>query len=86
MVEQPAHCNVCDRVTTHRRDNAGALHCVPCVLESSFLPSSDVTPDQTPVVPMVEEPTRRRSTGEMIAAVVTVAIVGFLVYAFIRGV
>jgi len=49
-------------------------------------PASD-TP--TPLgIPRVETPAderRRRSPAEILAAVVTVLIVGFLVYAFARG-
>ena len=84
-MEVEAPCAVCGTRTKHRGDSAGSLHCVRCVLEASLPITSDVTPVQTPAVPIAEEPRRRRSTAEIIAAVVTVAIVGFLVYAVIRG-
>ena len=85
MVEVEAPCASCGKLTRHRGDNAGALHCVPCVLSSSVPPPSKVTPENTSVVAMPEGKPRR-STAEIIAAIVTVAILGFLVYAFIRGV
>ena len=87
MVEVEAPCAVCGTRTKHRGDSAGSLHCVRCVLEASLPITSDVTPVQTAAVSLVDEPPRRRrSIAEITAAVVTVAIVGFLVYAFIRGV
>ncbi|HET9987970.1 MAG TPA: hypothetical protein VFQ65_05610 [Kofleriaceae bacterium] len=84
MVEVEAPCSACGTRTKHRGDSAGALRCVRCVLEASLPVTSDVTPMVTPAVPLADEP-KQRSKAEIIAAIVSIAILGFLVYAFIRG-
>ena len=81
-VEAP--CSACGTRTKHRGDSAGALRCVRCVLEASLPNKSDVTPLVSPAVPLVDEPERRSKT-EIIAAIVSIAVLAFLVYAFIRG-
>ena len=84
--EVTTRCSRCDAVTTHRRDAKGILRCVRCVLEDSLPPNDAPTPIATPVVEMpAEEPRRRMRPAEMIAAVITVLVVGFLIYAFAKG-
>lgn len=84
-----APCSRCGTTTTHRPDDAGRLHCVACMIEDSMNPnpaSDTPTPLGIPrVPPAVEDEPKRRSPGEIVAAVATVLIVGFLIYAFVRG-
>ncbi len=80
-----SHCASCGNTTAHRADYSGKLQCVRCTLEKS-LPGYDAgTPAVSqPAVPMAEDEPRKRSKAEIIAAVITVLVVGFLIYAFIR--
>jgi len=81
--EQVALCRRCDTKTTHRRDPAGILRCVRCVIEDS-LPGNDApTPMASPVVEVPEEP-RKIRIAEIAAACVSILVVAFLVFAFAK--
>lgn len=82
--EAVAPCARCGKPTAHRRDLAGALHCVRCVIEDSIPPSYEAEPDEPEVEPTERLTLRLPVTAfERIAVGVIALGVGALIYALV---
>jgi hypothetical protein len=80
-------CKRCDRITTHKRDEHGKLHCVPCVIEQSMPGADAATPLAMPTMAMpVAPPKKKRSPAEIAAIVVTALVLAVFAFAVYRGI
>jgi len=78
-----APCDKCGTTTSHRGDKYGVLRCVRCVLDTSLPPSE--APMSDPSVVAVQEARKPRSVAEIVAAIITVLVLGFLAFAIVKG-